>query len=111
LIEPDLACLKHGIIGFFIARIKVLKTIVRGFLDMTNLVNFNELGEMIRLALREQAIHPQGLNSSQTHGTLYPVGNSRNKVSPTDKEPSLKEPTRRSSRLMRTGACSRRNWK
>ena len=78
---------------------------------MTDLVDFSELEEIMRFALREQAIHPQGLNSSQTHGTLYPVGDSRNKVSPTDKEPSLKEPASGSSRLMRTGAGSRRNWK
>ena len=45
---------------------------------MTDTYNFSELGEMIRLALREQSIHPQGLNSSQTHGTLYPVGDPRN---------------------------------
>tara|TARA_B110000211_G_scaffold212311_1_gene251880 strand:- start:361 stop:621 length:261 start_codon:yes stop_codon:yes gene_type:complete len=59
---------------------------------MTDLVGFSELEEIMRLALREQAIHPQGLNSSQIHGTLYPLGDARNKVSPTDKEPSLKEP-------------------
>jgi len=52
---------------------------------MTDNDDFSELGEMIRLALREQAIHPQGLNSSQTHGTLYPVGDPRNEASPTDK--------------------------
>jgi len=45
---------------------------------MTDTYNSSELGEMIRLALREQSIHPQGLNSSQTHGTLYPVGDPRN---------------------------------
>ena len=71
---------------------------------------FSELGEMIRLALREQDIHPQGLNSSQTHGTLYPAGDPRNEASPTDKKPSLKTPVSGSSRLMRTGAGSRRNW-
>jgi len=59
---------------------------------MTDNDDFSELGEMIRLALREQALHPQGLNSSQTHGTLYPVGDPRNETSPTDKESSLKDP-------------------
>ena len=88
----------------------MLKANVRGFLDMTDNDDFSELGEMIRLALREQAIHPQGLNSSQTHGTFYPVGDPRNEASPTDKEPSLNEPVSGSSRLMRTGAGSRRNW-
>ena len=72
-------------VGFFIARIKVLKANVWGFLDMTDNDDFSELGEMIRLAFRQQAIHPQGLNSSQTHGTLYPLGDPRNEASPTDK--------------------------
>jgi hypothetical protein len=40
--------------------------------------NLSELEEMILLGLREQAIHPQGLNSSHTHGKLYPVGDPRN---------------------------------
>jgi len=40
--------------------------------------NLSELEEIILLGLREQAIHPQGLNSSQTHGMLYPVGDERN---------------------------------
>jgi len=72
---------------------------------MTDTYSFSELGEMIRLALREQAIHPQGLNSSQTHGTLYPVYDKRNEKQISNKEPSLN-----SSKLMRTGIGSRRNW-
>jgi len=71
---------------------------------MTDTYNFSELGEMIRLALREQAIHPQGLNSSQTHGTLYPVGDPRNKESHPRTELKLT-----SSKLMRTRAGSRRD--
>ena len=49
--------------------------------------NLSELEEMILLSLREQAIHPQGLNSSQTHGTLYPVGDLRNDGRPPQKPP------------------------
>ena len=74
---------------------------------MTNSYNFSELGEIIRFALREQSIHPQGLNSSLTHGTLYPAGDPRNEASPTGKEPSLKDPISGSSRFIRTGAGSR----
>ena len=72
---------------------------------MTEQHDLGELTEMIRLGLREQAIHPQGLNSSQTHGTLYPVGDERNKEPISNKKPSLN-----SSELMRTGIGSRRNW-
>ena len=68
---------------------------------MTDRHDLSELTEMIRLALREQAILPQGLNSSQTHGTLYPVGDVRNK------ESSLNEPVAGSSKLMRIRAGSR----
>ena len=45
---------------------------------MIDQYNLSELEEMILLGFREQAIHPQGLNSSHTHGTLYPVGDPRN---------------------------------
>ena len=66
---------------------------------MTDRYDFSELGEMIRLALREQSIHPQGLNSSQTHGTLYPVGDLRND------EPLQPEKSKlNSQRLMRPRA-------
>jgi len=54
---------------------------------MTDRNDLSELGEMIRLALREQSIHPQGLNSSQTHGTLYPVGDLRNDGRPPQEPP------------------------
>ena len=73
---------------------------------MTDYYDLSELEEIMRLGLREQAIHPQGLNSSQTHGTLYPVGDPRNKESPPDTETKLN-----SSKLMRTGIGSRPNWK
>ena len=66
---------------------------------MTDRYDFSELGEMIRLALREQAIHPQGLNSSQTHGTFYPVGDPRN-----DEKLQLEKPKLSSHRLMRPRA-------
>ena len=66
---------------------------------MTDSYEFNELGEMIRLALREQSIQPQGLNSSQTHGTLYPVGDPRN-----DEQLQLEKPKLNSHRLMRPRA-------
>ena len=71
---------------------------------MTDRIDFSEFEEMARLGFREQALHPQGLNSSQTHGTLYPVGDPRN-----DKTPPPEQPTLTSSKLMRTGANSRRN--
>ena len=64
--------------------------------------NLSELEEMILLGLREQAVHPQGLNSSHTHGTRYPIGDERNKESLSNKEPSLT-----SSKLMRTDIGSR----
>ena len=64
--------------------------------------NLSELEEMILLGLREQAIHPQGLNSSQTHGTLYPVGDPRN-----DEQIQLEKPKLNSHRLMRPRAVSR----
>ena len=72
---------------------------------MTDQHNLSELEEMILLGLREQAVHPDGLNSSQTHGTLYPVGDERNKEPLSNEEPSLN-----SSKFMRTGIGSRRNW-
>ena len=67
--------------------------------------NLSELEEIILLALKEQSVHPQGLNSSQTHGTLYPVGDERKKEPLSNKGPSLN-----SSKLMRTGIGSRQNW-
>jgi hypothetical protein len=67
--------------------------------------HLSELEEMILLGLREQAVHPQGLNSSHTHGTRYPIGDERNKEPLSTKEHSLN-----SSKLMRTGIGSRRNW-
>jgi hypothetical protein len=72
---------------------------------MTDQHDLGELTEMIRLGLREQAIHPQGLNSSHTHGTLYPVDDPRNDETHLRQEPKLT-----SSKLMRTGIGSRRNW-
>jgi hypothetical protein len=77
---------------------------------MSNRYDFSELEEIIRLALKEQAIHPQGLNSSQIHGTLYPAGDPRNKDQRSNIEASLKAPASGSSKLMRTGIGSRRNW-
>jgi hypothetical protein len=67
--------------------------------------NLNELEEMILLGLREQAAHPQGLNSSQTHSTQYSASDERNKELIYTKDPSSN-----SSKLMRTGIGSRRNW-
>jgi len=64
--------------------------------------NLSELEEMILFGLREQAIHPQGLNSSQTHGTLYPKGDPRN-----DEQIQLEKPKLNSHRLMRPRAVWR----
>ena len=61
--------------------------------------DFSELDEIIRLAMREQANHSQGLNSSQTHGTLYPIGDPRN-----DGPPSQEQPKLNSHKLMRPRA-------
>ena len=77
---------------------------------MTDRYDFSELEEIIRLGLREQAIHPQGLNSSQTHGTLYPAGDPRNKEPRSHEASSLEEPASVSSKLMHIRAGSRRNW-
>jgi hypothetical protein len=71
---------------------------------MTDQHDLGELTEMILLGLREQAIHPQGLNSSHTYGTLYPVGDPRNDGTHLHQESKLT-----SSKLMRTGIGSRRN--
>jgi hypothetical protein len=70
---------------------------------MTKRYDFSELDEIIQLAMREQSTHPQGLNSSQTHGTLYPVGDPRN-----DDPPQQEQATLASSKLMRIRAGSRR---
>ena len=67
--------------------------------------NLSELEEMILLGLREQAFHPQGLNSSHDHGALYPVREPRN-----DEARPYPESKLNSSKLMRTGIGSRRNW-
>ena len=67
--------------------------------------NLSELEEMILLGLREQAIQQQGLNSSHTQRARIPSSDERNKESLSNKEPSLT-----SSKLMRTGIGSRRNW-
>jgi len=80
------------------------------FSDMTNRYDFTELEEMIRLGFREQAMHPQGLNSSQTHGTLYPAGDPRNKEPRSYEASSLEEPASVSSKLMHIRAGSRQNW-
>ena len=69
---------------------------------MTRRYDFSELDEIIKLAMREQTTHPQGLNSSQTHGTLYPVGDPRN-----DEQIQLEKPKLNSHRLMRPRAVSR----
>jgi len=68
--------------------------------------NLSELEEMILLGLREQAAHPQGLNSSHTHGTLYPLGDLRNDETHPHTESKIT-----SSKIMRTGIGSRRNWR
>ena len=64
--------------------------------------NLSELEEIILLALKEQSVHPQGLNSSQTHGALYPVGDPRN-----DEQIQLEKAKLNSHRLMRPRAVSR----
>ena len=56
---------------------------------MIDQYNLSELEEMILIGFREQAIHSQGLNSSQTHGTLYPVGDLRNDGRPPEEQPKL----------------------
>ena len=66
---------------------------------MTNRHDFSELEGIIRLAMREQAVHPQGLNSSHTHGTLYPLGDPRNDGLPPQEQPKLN-----SHKLMRPRA-------
>ena len=73
---------------------------------MTDHYDFSELEEMIRLGLREQAMHPQGLNSSQTHNTFYPAGDPKNKQ-PQIHEESPKAAARGSSKPLRTRAGSR----
>ena len=72
---------------------------------MIDQYNLSELEEMILLGLREQAIHPQGLNSSHTQRARIPSSDERNQEPFSNKEPLLN-----SSKLMRTGIGSRRNW-
>ena len=72
---------------------------------MTDHYDFSELEEMIRLGFREQAMHPQGLNSSQTHSTFYPAGDPRNKQSQTH-EKSPKAAASGSSKPLHTRAGS-----
>ena len=69
--------------------------------------DFSEFEEIIRLAFREQANHPQGLNSSHTHGTLYPAGDPRNDVTLL-KDEAPTDPVGGTSKPLRVG--SRRNW-
>jgi hypothetical protein len=88
----------------------VLKQNVGGFSDMTDRYDFSELEEIIRLGFREQAMHPKGLNSSQTHGTLYPAGDPRNKEPRSHEASLLEEPVSVSSKLMHIRAGSRQNW-
>jgi hypothetical protein len=76
--------------------------------NMTDHDDLSELTEMIMLGLREQAMHPQGLNSSQTNGTLYPTGDPRNKK-PYSREECLTLPAIGSSKPLRTRAGSRLN--
>ena len=73
---------------------------------MADHYDFSELDEMIKLGFREQAMHPQGLNSSQTHSTLYPAGDPRNKQPHTHKE-STTETASGSSKPLHTRAGSR----
>jgi N-formylglutamate amidohydrolase len=70
-------------------------------------IDFSELEEIIRLAFREQANHPQGLNSSHTHGTLYPAGDPRNNDTFLKDEVQA-DPVIGTSKPLRVG--SRRNW-
>ena len=77
--------------------------------SMTDHYDFSELIEVIKLGFREQAIHPQGLNSSQTNGTLYPTGDPRNKEAYSREDSSIM-PVIGSSKLLCTRAGSRRNW-
>ena len=75
---------------------------------MTDHYDLSELDEMIKLGFREQAMHPQGLNSSQTNGTLYPVGDPKNKE-PYSLEESSTVPASGSSKPLHTRAGSRKN--
>jgi N-formylglutamate amidohydrolase len=69
--------------------------------------DFSELEEIIRLAFREQSNHPQGLNSSHTHGTLYPAGDPRNNKTLSQVQAQA-DPVSGTSKPLRVG--SRRNW-
>ena len=71
--------------------------------------DFRELIEIIRLGIREQSLHPQGLNSSQTTGIFYPTADPRVKK-PYSHEKSLTLPAIGSSKPLRTRAGSRQNW-
>ena len=73
---------------------------------MTDHYDFSELNEMIKLGFREQAMHPQGLNSSHTHSTLYPASEPRNKQ-PQIQEESPKAAASGSSKPLHTRAGSR----
>ena len=80
--------------------------------------DMSEIDEIIKQALREQSTHPQGLNSSITHGSLYPVTTQKdgdkdlaaesdqNKTESSQEQSG--EPISGSSKPLRMGI--RRNW-
>ena len=76
---------------------------------MTDKNDLSEIEEIIRLGLREQANHPEGLNSSITHGTLYPASDPRNKTTSIDNEPKLEKSASGTSKPLRVDL--RRNWR
>ena len=72
---------------------------------MTCKYNMSELDEIIKIGFREQSMNPKGLNSSHTHGYIYPAGDPRNEpadacfnVSPRQPDCGSSKPLRRVTR-------------
>ena len=68
---------------------------------MTRKYDMSELDEIIKLGFREQSMNPKGLNSSHTHGYIYPAGGPRNEAKYSCLEESLRQPDYGSSKPLR----------
>ena len=68
---------------------------------MTGKYNMSELDEIIKLGFREQSMNPKGLNSSHTHGYIYPAGDPRNEAADVRLNVSSMQPDCGSSKPLR----------
>ena len=68
---------------------------------MTCKYNMSELDEIIKIGFREQSMNPKGLNSSHTHGYIYPAGDPRNEAADVRLNVSSMQPDCGSSKPLR----------